>query len=184
MNSNRYRIIFNKARGALMAVAETVSGAGKSPGSCRARRAAGTTSGAYQATVRRLSFSLFAAWGLAVCVSPANAQIVAYRNAPTSQQATILSAGNGVPLVNIQTPSAAGVSRNTYSQFDVHPAGAILNNSRNNVSTQLAGWVQGNPWLAAGSARVILNEVVSANNRGQTTIIFRESKGSESKRSV
>ncbi len=68
-----------------------------------------------------------------------------------------------MPLVNIQTPSAAGVSRNTYEQFDVQTQGVILNNSRTNVATQLGGWVQGNPWLARGTARVILNEVISAN---------------------
>ncbi|MBK9445220.1 MAG: filamentous hemagglutinin N-terminal domain-containing protein [Betaproteobacteria bacterium] len=93
----------------------------------------------------------------------ASAQVVAYKAAPASQRPTILSAGNGVPLVNIQTPSAAGVSRNTYEQFDVQTQGVILNNSRTNVATQLGGWVQGNPWLARGTARVILNEVISAN---------------------
>ena len=74
----------------------------------------------------------------------------------------MLNAANGVPLVNITTPSAAGVSRNTYRQFDVGSQGAILNNSRTDVQTQLGGWVQGNPWLAAGPARVILNEVNSS----------------------
>lgn len=62
-------------------------------------------------------------------------------------------------MVNITTPSAAGVSRNRYSQFDVGREGVILNNARGQVQTQLGGWVQGNPWLATGSARVILNEV-------------------------
>ncbi|MCA3182177.1 MULTISPECIES: hemagglutinin repeat-containing protein [unclassified Cupriavidus] len=89
----------------------------------------------------------------------ANAQIVADSGAPRTQQPTVLSAPNGTPLVNIQTPSAAGVSRNTYGQFDVGGNGAILNNSRANAQTQLGGWVQGNPWLAGGEARVILNEV-------------------------
>jgi filamentous hemagglutinin len=88
---------------------------------------------------------------------------LAYRNAPGNQQPTIFQTANGVPQVNIQTPSAAGVSRNVYSQFDVQSNGAILNNSRTNVQTQQGGWVQGNPWLATGSARVILNEVNSAN---------------------
>lgn len=95
--------------------------------------------------------------------APAWPQIVADPNAPGRQRPTILSAGNGVPLVNIQTPSAAGVSRNTYGQFDVGGQGAILNNSRSNVQTQLGGWVPGNPWLATGGARVILNEVNSSN---------------------
>lgn len=76
------------------------------------------------------------------------AQIVADPSAPGNQHPTVLAAPNGVPLVNIQTPSGAGVSRNTYKQFDVQQQGAILNNSRINAKTQLGGWVQGNPWLA------------------------------------
>lgn len=70
---------------------------------------------------------------------------------------------NGVPLIKIQTPSASGVSRNIYSQFDVQANGAILNNSRIDTITQLGGWVPGNPWLASGSARIILNEVNSSH---------------------
>ncbi|MCH7345198.1 filamentous hemagglutinin N-terminal domain-containing protein, partial [Pelomonas sp. CA6] len=91
-----------------------------------------------------------------------HAQVKADPNAPKNQQATVLNSANGTPLINIQTPSAAGVSRNTYSQFDVNAQGAILNNSRTDTSTQLGGWVQANPWLAKGGARVILNEVNSS----------------------
>ncbi|EHP37813.1 filamentous hemagglutinin [Cupriavidus basilensis OR16] len=84
-------------------------------------------------------------------------------NAPGNQRPTVLQAPNGVPLVNIQTPSAAGVSRNTYQQFDVGQQGTILNNARENTQTQLGGWVQGNPWLGKGTAKVILNEVNASN---------------------
>lgn len=66
-------------------------------------------------------------------------------------------------MVNIQTPSAAGVSRNTYQQFDVNQQGAVLNNSRTGARTQVAGQVGANPWLAKGTAKVILNEVNSSN---------------------
>jgi len=159
MNANCYRIIFNKKRGQLMVVAETATGDGKSAGTTRA---CGTGLAAYIATLRPLAFSLLAALGLVLTV-PTQAQVVAYKAAPGTQQPTILTAGNGVPLINIQTPSAAGVSRNLYSQFDVQTDGVILNNARNNAQTQLGGWIQGNPWLATGSARVILNEVLSAN---------------------
>ncbi|MDR1709107.1 MAG: filamentous hemagglutinin N-terminal domain-containing protein, partial [Candidatus Accumulibacter sp.] len=94
-------------------------------------------------------------------VRDAQAQAVAYKAAPAARQPTILNAGNGVPVINIQTPNAKGLSHNAYSQFDVQSQGTILNNSRNNVSTQLGGWIQGNPWLAAGTASLILNEVFS-----------------------
>ncbi|MFA7292940.1 MAG: filamentous hemagglutinin N-terminal domain-containing protein, partial [Rhodocyclaceae bacterium] len=116
------------------------------------------------ARLRPTAFAALLACGAQLALLPAaHAQVVAYKAAPASQRPTVLSAGNGVPLVNIQTPSAAGVSRNTYEQFDVETQGVILNNSRTNTATQLGGWVQGNPWLARGSARVILNEVISAN---------------------
>ncbi|KGK42975.1 hypothetical protein LH51_03195 [Nitrincola sp. A-D6] len=104
------------------------------------------------------------ALGLSVLAgSLAQAQIIADPTAPGNQRPNILATPNGAPLVNIQTPSAAGVSRNTYKQFDVNAEGVVLNNSRTNAQTQLGGWVQGNPWLAKGEARVILNEVNSSN---------------------
>ena len=138
MNRNHHRIVFNAARGVLMAVSECARSMGKAS-ACTA-----TT----------------AATSLLFCL-PVQAQISADPAAPGAQRPTVLNAANGVPLVNITTPSAAGVSRNTYRQFDVGSQGAILNNSRADVQTQLGGWVQGNPWLAAGPARVILNEVNS-----------------------
>ncbi|MDZ4098864.1 MAG: filamentous hemagglutinin N-terminal domain-containing protein [Methylophilaceae bacterium] len=91
------------------------------------------------------------------------ADIIADPSASANQRPIVLETANGLPLVNIQTPSAAGVSRNVYSQFDVKSKGAILNNSNTNVQTQLGGWVQGNPHLAGGTARIILNEVNSHN---------------------
>jgi filamentous hemagglutinin len=58
------------------------------------------------------------------------ARITADMSAPNNQQAIILETANGRPQVNIQTPSSGGVSRNTFSQFDVDNNGAIINNSR------------------------------------------------------
>ena len=163
MNVNRYRIVFNRARGLLMAVAEIACARGKSPANSNGP-AAVAPPGFSLARLRPAAFAALLACGAQLALMhTASAQVVAYKAAPASQRPTILQAGNGVPLVNIQTPSAAGVSRNTYSQFDVDANGVILNNARNNALTQLGGWVQGNPWLARGSARVILNEVVSAN---------------------
>ena len=163
MNKNRYRLVFNQVRGLLMAVSEIAASHGKCTGVAGAAQAHSPNTGRV-ATFRPLAFSLLAALGMVTTLSaPAQAQIVADPAAPGNQQPMLTQAANGVPLVNIQTPSAAGVSRNLYSQFDVDPQGVILNNARTNAATQLGGWIQGNPNLAGGSARVILNEVNSAN---------------------
>lgn len=165
MNKYCYRIVFNTARGSLMAVAETAVGHCKAAGttSAQTRAPRSAPSATVLATVRTLTFALWSALGLVAWPAAGHADIISDSNAPANQRPTVLNAANGVPQVNIQTPSAAGVSRNTYSQFDVQQQGAILNNSRTNVQTQLGGWVQGNPWLATGTARVILNEVNSNN---------------------
>jgi filamentous hemagglutinin len=163
MNKHCYRIVFNKARGLLMAVAETVNNQGKTPGTGSGGTASTAWSKANFGAVRLLSIAVWSALGLVTWIDTAYAQIVVDPNAPGNQRPTVLQSANGVPLVNIQTPSAAGVSRNTYSQFDVQQQGVILNNASTNAQTQLGGWVQGNPWLANGTARVILNEVNSSN---------------------
>ncbi len=178
MNKTQYRIIFNAARCCMMAVAETAQAQGKSAsGQTRGERRAPRPSLNTRIVPVQLACWLVAGvmgWSLPLMHS-AQAQttavsvatrIVADPNAPKTQQATILRSGNGVIQVNIQTPSAAGVSRNTYTQFDVGNGaggGAILNNSRTNVQSQQGGWVQANPWLATGTAKVILNEVNSSN---------------------
>ncbi|MGN0935652.1 two-partner secretion domain-containing protein [Acinetobacter amyesii] len=169
MNKNCYRIIFSQARGMFIAVAEIVKSRSKTTGQSEAVRAADTLQFTPQ-TLKKLNplnFAVVSLLGAVVYTVPlnsiANTQIIADKSAPSSQQATILNSSNGLTQVNIQTPSAGGVSRNTYTQFDVGQEGAILNNSRNNVQTQLGGWVQGNPWLGKGEAKVILNEVNSSN---------------------
>lgn len=159
MNQHCYRLVFNRTRGLLMAVAEITptQGCDSRPASpCGACRILAVT-------MSRITTGILAGFGLLCLVGSAQANVVADPGAPKPQQATVLNAPNGVPLVNIQTPGAAGVSRNQYSQFDVNSQGVILNNSRTNIQTQLGGWVQGNPWLATGSARVILNEVNSSH---------------------
>ena len=166
MNNHVYRLVFNRVRGVLMAVSEAVKSHGKSTGETSAKKPIQPEKNAETVsavTFKPLAFCLLLALGQVFALSNAQADIIADQSAPKSQQAVVLNASNGVPVVNIQTPSAAGVSRNTYSQFEVNNNGAILNNSRNNVSTQLGGYIQGNPYLATGTARVILNEVNSAN---------------------
>ena len=171
MNKNCYRIIFSHARGMFIAVAEIVKSktkqTGQSQGTIETDSATSSVSPIHYKKLNPLNFAVIGCLGALVISLPmssvAETQIIADKGAPTSQQPTILNSANGTTQVNIQTPSAGGVSRNTYTQFDVGQEGAILNNSRNNTQTQLGGWVQGNPWLATGEAKVILNEVNSSN---------------------
>lgn len=155
MNKHRYRIIFNRARRMLMVVSDLA----RCHGADTARGSGGIAS--CTAVLRPLTVALWLAGGL---VSAAQAgTITADRGAPGGQRPTVLQTGNGLPQINIQTPNSQGLSHNKYSQFDVGERGAILNNGQHNTQTQLAGQVAGNPWLAKGSANIILNEVNSMN---------------------
>ncbi|WP_258042029.1 hemagglutinin repeat-containing protein [Pseudomonas syringae] len=163
MNKHLYRIVFNKARGLLMVVAENVASQVKAPGT-RASQVA--VAPGCVATLGALRFALMTAIGLvSLSAGPvwAAGTIVADPSAAAGQRPTVIESANGTPQVNIQTPSAAGVSRNTYNQFDVDNRGVILNNSGVNSQTQLGGWIEGNAALANGNARVILNEVNASN---------------------
>ena len=79
-------------------------------------------------------------------------------NAPHERQATVGQASNGITLVNVAGPSAGGVSRNDYTNFNIPQNGVILNNSYQMANTKLGGYVPGNPNMMRGSANVIVNE--------------------------
>ncbi|MFS8116159.1 filamentous hemagglutinin N-terminal domain-containing protein, partial [Rhizobium jaguaris] len=96
----------------------------------------------------------------------ANAQSVsASTTAPVANQPSVGAAPNGVPLVDIVTPNAAGLSHNKYDNFNVGTQGLILNNFKGEQGTSnLGGVTPGNPNLnASNPASVILNEVTSGN---------------------
>ncbi len=136
----------------VMAVAETTTAEGKSA-SGEARRVK-RSSGMRAAAV-------LAASAVAGALStPVQAQIVgAGPSAPV-----VIQTPNGLPQVNINKPGGGGVSVNTYNQFDVQKAGAILNNSATMVQTQLGGWINGNPNFGPNdAARIIVNQVNSPN---------------------
>ncbi|RRN01078.1 filamentous hemagglutinin, partial [Bibersteinia trehalosi] len=151
MNKQCFRVIFSKTRQRLVVVSELAKSEGKSsePSSFPVLP--------LFAKIRPLTFSLFCALGFVTFSDAALGEtliIRADKSAPKNQQPIILSTANGIPQINIQTPNDKGLSHNKYSQFDVAEKGAILNNSRTNTQTQLAGQVAGNPYLARGEAKV------------------------------
>jgi len=77
----------------------------------------------------------------------AHAQILVDKKAPAEQRPVVVADPAGRPVIQIQTPSAGGVSHNRYSRFDVDARGATFDNNPNS-----------NPWLSK-PAQLILNEV-------------------------
>lgn len=163
-----YRVIYNKTTGKTVVVSEKTKsqGKGKNKGSL-------TTIGSEilsqeSSQIKKLTASIYSI--LTICISSIalaetsnETQIIADKNVTKQEQAVILKTASGLTQVNIQTPSRAGISKNQYSQFDIGTEGAILNNSRKHIKTELAGFVDGNPHLAQGEAKVILNQVNSNN---------------------
>ena len=166
MNKRHYKVIFSRVLNQLVVVSELAKSQGKAQSENVSSEQEKTGLFSTALSLNPIHFSLMLALGF-VFLSPSvyaeDMAIRADKSAPGNQQPTVLQTGNGLPQVNIQTPSAGGVSRNQYSQFDVAEKGAVLNNARKAAQTQMAGWVQGNPNLARGEAKVILNEVNSAN---------------------
>ncbi|WP_375732337.1 hemagglutinin repeat-containing protein [Xylella fastidiosa subsp. multiplex] len=156
MNKDLYRLIYNRALRLWQVASELATAPGGTSGPSP------TAQPPARACLHPIPFALWLTLGWVTITGIATAQVVADPHAPGQQRPTVLAAPNGTPLIHIQTPSPAGVSRNTYQQFDITPQGAILNNARTPAQTHLAGTVQGNPWLAAGTAKIILNEVNSS----------------------
>ncbi|WP_232453899.1 hemagglutinin repeat-containing protein [Burkholderia ubonensis] len=155
MNKNRYRVVFNRARGAMIVVQEN-GNAPRAAGIVRGSHASLGSTG-FRVVCGPIAMAAALLFGVPL---PSSAQI-----APTPGTNThVIQTQNGLPQVNIAAPSGTGVSVNTYNQFDVQKNGAILNNSPTIVQTQQAGYINGNPNFGPGqSARIIVNQVNSAN---------------------
>ncbi|WP_115368530.1 filamentous hemagglutinin N-terminal domain-containing protein, partial [Moraxella bovis] len=173
MNRNCYRVIFNKNLGRLVVVSE------KTCRQSKTKAQGGSQNNTVLMTSQQDSFgyglygkfklaSMAVLLGLTFSVtSYANPNppttIIADPSAPKNLQPTILPTASGIVSVNIATPNDKGLSNNHYSQFDVGSTGAVLNNNRKAVNTQIAGYVQANPFMAKGEASTILNQINSNN---------------------
>src|ERR1043166_1880165 len=79
--------------------------------------------------------------------------------APIGFRPQLVVAPNGVTVVHIAPPSAAGTSHNQYIYFGVGPTGLVLNNSLADGTSVLGGPLPANPRLTGASATVILSEI-------------------------
>ncbi|MBN3343262.1 DUF637 domain-containing protein [Pectobacterium brasiliense] len=80
---------------------------------------------------------------------------------PDGPRTQVNNAG-AVPVINIATPNATGVSHNTYKDFSVGTPGAVLNNSIAAGQSQLAGQLNANANLNGKAADLIINEVTGS----------------------
>ncbi|OBW99714.1 hypothetical protein QV05_09450 [Gallibacterium genomosp. 1] len=160
MNKHLYRIIFSKRLQRLVVVSEIATREGKAKHQGQHCHSTSLSQRPHW-KLPALTVGLYSLLGFFYFTS-AHAdelQIRADNTAPKNQQPIVLQTANGLPQVNIQTPNDKGLSHNKYQQFDVAQKGAILNNSRKNTQTEQGGWVQANPYLVGGEAKVILNEI-------------------------
>lgn len=89
-------------------------------------------------------YPLHPAWGTALSLADNNTQV--------RQQ-------NNIPIIDIATPNNIGISHNKFQTFNVNQQGAVLNNTINNVNSQLAGQITKNTNLNGKAADLIINEV-------------------------
>lgn len=166
-----FRLVWSAARGTYVVAPETAGGRGRGGRSCGGRIGTSIAAG--------IAVALGTAW----CGGPGSDALAQVVRAPT----TVVPTGsntrayvnpNGVPVVNIATPNAAGLSHNQYIQYNVDSRGLVLNNTTGatGARSQLAGQVQGNLNLSA-PAQVILNQVVAPNR--STLAGFTEVLGSK-----
>lgn len=168
MNKGRFRLVFSAVRGMLVAVEENARGhsdgaaASRSTPQAAPSRVDTASAHAIWFAARALVFAALCAFGMQPLHVDAQATLPVTPD-KRGPHPIIGVAGNGVPVVNIVAPNGAGVSHNKFTQYNVGTAGLVLNNSGRSSPTQVAGYVQGNPFLGNGSARTIVNEVTAAN---------------------
>ncbi|HFZ4878600.1 TPA: DUF637 domain-containing protein [Serratia marcescens] len=92
-------------------------------------------------------------------LQPLHPAFAAGINAANGSTQVYMKPGN-VPVVDIATPNAAGISHNVYKDFNVGAPGAVLDNAVQGGKTQLGVTIdKGNPNLKGKPAELIINEV-------------------------
>lgn len=112
-------------------------------------------------TLRKVTASIAIAL---IFFQPLLAEVVVDTSASSNNQATLSTASNGAPIVNIADPNANGLSHNKFESYSVDQNHLILNNATESVETLISGQIGANTNLTNGSARLILNEVTGSGN--------------------
>ena len=96
-------------------------------------------------------------------LQPLHPAFAAGINAANGSTQVYMKPGN-VPVVDIATPNAAGISHNVYKDFNVGAPGAVLDNAVQGGKTQLGVTIdKGNPNLKGKPAELIINEVTGGS---------------------
>lgn len=168
MNRNLYRLVFNAARGMLVAVHESAAGRGKNGGTQRGGNGSGArdTASLPKTPILALFAALSGALTAVLAGPPAQAQTLPIQvdvGVPGSRP-FVGTAANGTPVVNIAPPNRpGGTSINSFTDYNVGPSGVVVNNAGHASRTQIAGWVQGNPQLGNQHAGTIVQQVTAHN---------------------
>ncbi|WP_321894080.1 ESPR domain-containing protein, partial [Paraburkholderia tropica] len=99
MNKTRYRLVFNRTRGMLVAVEETATGAGKKSGQTRGQTRANRARRRVVFTLRQLAFA-----ALALAMPALSSAQIAGGGAHAPN---VIQTPNGIEQVNINRPSGA-----------------------------------------------------------------------------
>ncbi|MGN6316329.1 two-partner secretion domain-containing protein [Trinickia sp.] len=102
-------------------------------------------------------------WGMQPFIVEAQATLPMTPDRTSGNRPVIGVSASGLPLVNIVAPNQAGVSVNSFSQYNVGSKGAVIVNTPRSTQTQIAGWVPGNPLMGHAPGRLIINQVTSGN---------------------
>ncbi|RKP44467.1 filamentous hemagglutinin N-terminal domain-containing protein, partial [Pararobbsia silviterrae] len=104
------------------------------------------------------------ALGLYAPVSSAQATLPITPDKSANPHPVVTTSASGIPVVNITAPvGPKGVSNNQLTDYNVGTSGVVIANNGVPAQTQIAGWVQGNPFIGNTPAQRILLQVTGGN---------------------
>jgi filamentous hemagglutinin len=168
MNAGLYRLVFNTVRGMLVAVEESARTHGHSqglPARPRERPPRQASGLPLWFAARPIAFAALCAFGMQPLSAQAQASLPITPDKSGTPHPVVTLSAAGIPVVNINAPGKGhGVSNNRFTQYNVGKKGVVIANNGQAASTQIAGWVQGNPFIGNTPAKLILFQVTGGAN--------------------